>query len=644
MPGQLGNAAIAGHRTTYGQPFYRLDEVDPGDEIVVTTVQGRFVYRVTGSEIVGPTGPTSSPRPTRRRPADADDVPPAVHGGQPPDRVRRPRSPMPRRRAAAAGHRARRRPLPSTLPRRHRRRRRPTAGDPTPATSDDDLAPPRRPTSRRRAAARGDGGPRRRRDRRRLRPRLVQRRRRLRCRSRCGGSSCRRSRSAPTCSAGGPAQLGRRARRHRAVRRRPVLLLPERQPAAPRRPLTSPAGHRVRRERRPARGTPMARDTRMAVTAGEAGRALLEERTSALAGVVAAPGREAGRLDGLVGARRAAPTPRAPACARRSSAAPARRARGPRRARRRARRGGGRRRRRAARRRRTARRPSSIARAIGHPSSRAMRSTVQWSTTRPSRAAGMPKRLAGVATRRSQAMASCVPAPSAGPSTAAIVGIGSSMKPRSTAEQRRRELALLDAGEVGAGAERRRRAGQHERPAPSAASRWASSSPSNVAWSTALRRSGRSSVTTSTPVSRRRRRPTPPVPCARLYEHAARRPDPPPPGSGRPLDAARQPDRLPAPAARRRAVLRRPRGRLLGADGRGSSSPRSSPRACSWRRRSCSGTPSRRPSATTASAASELELPSGNHAVAPRPPPPAASSCSTSPSRSSPGPATTTRR
>jgi sortase A len=54
QPGQLGNSAIAGHRTTYGQPFYRLDKVVPGDEIVVTTVQGRFVYRATGSEVVPP--------------------------------------------------------------------------------------------------------------------------------------------------------------------------------------------------------------------------------------------------------------------------------------------------------------------------------------------------------------------------------------------------------------------------------------------------------------------------------------------------------------------------------------------------------------------------------------------------------------
>jgi sortase A len=54
MPGQFGNSAIAGHRTTYGQPFYRLDEVAVGDEIVLTTVQGRFVYRATGSEVVEP--------------------------------------------------------------------------------------------------------------------------------------------------------------------------------------------------------------------------------------------------------------------------------------------------------------------------------------------------------------------------------------------------------------------------------------------------------------------------------------------------------------------------------------------------------------------------------------------------------------
>ena len=34
LPGQGGNAAIAGHRTTYGHPFYNLDSVKVGDPIV----------------------------------------------------------------------------------------------------------------------------------------------------------------------------------------------------------------------------------------------------------------------------------------------------------------------------------------------------------------------------------------------------------------------------------------------------------------------------------------------------------------------------------------------------------------------------------------------------------------------------------
>ncbi|MCY3910782.1 MAG: sortase [bacterium] len=46
IPGQAGNAAIAGHRTTYGAPFGDIDELLPGDEIIVTTIQGEFVYQV----------------------------------------------------------------------------------------------------------------------------------------------------------------------------------------------------------------------------------------------------------------------------------------------------------------------------------------------------------------------------------------------------------------------------------------------------------------------------------------------------------------------------------------------------------------------------------------------------------------------
>lgn len=54
MPGEFGNAAIAGHRTTHGAPFYDLDELEPGDLIEVDTVAGTFVYSVTGSTVVKP--------------------------------------------------------------------------------------------------------------------------------------------------------------------------------------------------------------------------------------------------------------------------------------------------------------------------------------------------------------------------------------------------------------------------------------------------------------------------------------------------------------------------------------------------------------------------------------------------------------
>ena len=45
-PGFRGNTAIAGHRTTYGAPFGRVDELQPGDEIIVSSRDGRFTYRV----------------------------------------------------------------------------------------------------------------------------------------------------------------------------------------------------------------------------------------------------------------------------------------------------------------------------------------------------------------------------------------------------------------------------------------------------------------------------------------------------------------------------------------------------------------------------------------------------------------------
>ena len=46
LPGQPGNASVAGHRTTYQAPFNRIDELVPGDMITVQTLQGTFTYNV----------------------------------------------------------------------------------------------------------------------------------------------------------------------------------------------------------------------------------------------------------------------------------------------------------------------------------------------------------------------------------------------------------------------------------------------------------------------------------------------------------------------------------------------------------------------------------------------------------------------
>jgi sortase A len=56
QPGRLGNVAVAGPPTTYGEPFRNLDELDTGDEITVLDAKGReFVYLVTDIDIVAPT-------------------------------------------------------------------------------------------------------------------------------------------------------------------------------------------------------------------------------------------------------------------------------------------------------------------------------------------------------------------------------------------------------------------------------------------------------------------------------------------------------------------------------------------------------------------------------------------------------------
>jgi sortase A len=54
FPGTPGNTFIAGHRTTYGAEFNRIDELTPGDVIIVTTPVGKRRYKVRSSQIVTP--------------------------------------------------------------------------------------------------------------------------------------------------------------------------------------------------------------------------------------------------------------------------------------------------------------------------------------------------------------------------------------------------------------------------------------------------------------------------------------------------------------------------------------------------------------------------------------------------------------
>jgi sortase A len=68
LPCGTGNVAIAGHRTTFGKPFSRLDEVPIGAEITLETPVGTCRYRVgAAANVITPdqvevVAPTDTPR------------------------------------------------------------------------------------------------------------------------------------------------------------------------------------------------------------------------------------------------------------------------------------------------------------------------------------------------------------------------------------------------------------------------------------------------------------------------------------------------------------------------------------------------------------------------------------------------------
>jgi sortase A len=53
-PGQNGNVVLAGHDDVFGEVFRNLDKLQPGDQIVLYTMQQQYTYLVTETRIVEP--------------------------------------------------------------------------------------------------------------------------------------------------------------------------------------------------------------------------------------------------------------------------------------------------------------------------------------------------------------------------------------------------------------------------------------------------------------------------------------------------------------------------------------------------------------------------------------------------------------
>lgn len=52
--GEIGNYAIAAHRSTAGSPLYDIDKMNVGDPVIVRTELGWYIYRITDKRITTP--------------------------------------------------------------------------------------------------------------------------------------------------------------------------------------------------------------------------------------------------------------------------------------------------------------------------------------------------------------------------------------------------------------------------------------------------------------------------------------------------------------------------------------------------------------------------------------------------------------
>ena len=54
-PGSKGNVVLSGHNDVYGEVFRYLDQLKPGDVVILSTSRRQYTYVVTGTQMVEPT-------------------------------------------------------------------------------------------------------------------------------------------------------------------------------------------------------------------------------------------------------------------------------------------------------------------------------------------------------------------------------------------------------------------------------------------------------------------------------------------------------------------------------------------------------------------------------------------------------------
>ena len=82
LPCEVGNVAIAGHRTTYGRPFHDLDVLQPGDRITLETPIGQCTYEVRAEPFIVRADPDRRRRQHPRR-SSRSRSPPATRRVRP---------------------------------------------------------------------------------------------------------------------------------------------------------------------------------------------------------------------------------------------------------------------------------------------------------------------------------------------------------------------------------------------------------------------------------------------------------------------------------------------------------------------------------------------------------------------------------